>query len=251
MPGVNLEIEAVCDRGCVRENNEDMVLVGTITIRDGSQSLTKDVGSTDVLLCAVADGMGGQNAGEVASQAVIEKFSAAMYSLSASVDEIQLHEELTSIATNIHRDLIRNGLENGALKGMGSTLTGVLFHGGNQYSLHAGDSRLYRFRRGYLMQLTKDHSLREMSNDVNAPKNVIVNSFGGGEKFFIEISKISVQSGDIYLLCSDGLHDMITDDDIESIINQWKGKCSQWLIEEAKRRGGKDNISVVCMSLRE
>lgn len=243
------EVEAISDRGCVRGNNEDMILLGAKLLRDGRDVMQQELGGQDILLCAVADGMGGHNAGEVASQMVLEKLCSALPSTADCFDASSLKERITGICIAIHGDLLKSDEGNDKSKGMGTTLVGLLYHRGNLYSLNVGDSRLYRFRRGFLMQITKDHSLREVSGDDTIPSNIILNSFGAVEKFFIDIDDVSVLSGDIFILCSDGLSDMITDDEMEAIIKERQHSCCQYLVDAAKEKGGKDNVSVICAKI--
>ena len=111
--------------------------------------------------------------------------------------------------------------------------------------INIGDSRLYRFREGILSQLSRDHSLSEMTNNPDAPKNIIVNSFGAGQKIFFDFEDISTRilDSDILLLCSDGLTGELTDEEIEPILCQ--PDSIDILINQAKDHGGKDNISII------
>lgn len=246
---MKLEISAICDRGCVREHNEDMVLIGDDMFRDDSRQIAIDLDKSQKLFIAVADGMGGHNAGEVASEIVLQKMSEKIKTLEDGLTEKELAEKMSQWVEEIHSYILEEGKKDINKKGMGSTLIGVLFYNEMAYYINVGDSRLYRFRRGNLMQISRDHSLREMSGDVNIPSNIIVNSFGGGEGIFIDFARVGgkLLEGDTLLLCSDGLSDMLTDDEIEEILG--KENPIDKLLTEAKNKGGEDNISIVTVTI--
>lgn len=122
-------------------------------------------------------------------------------------------------------------------------MTGLLYYEGRLFFLHAGDSRLYRFRQGILMQISRDHSLRELSGNSEIPSNIIVNSFGGGRTFYVdfEIASRKVLGGDIFILCSDGVSDMLSDEEIEKVFAV--DGFEDALLRASKNKGGNDNIS--------
>lgn len=126
---------------------------------------------------------------------------------------------------------------------MGTTLVGLAYYEGDFYMLNCGDSRLYRMRQGQLCQLTTDHSLNKLLGS-DQHSNVITNCIGGGTKnSFLDLSKITddVKPTDIYLLCSDGLTDMVTDDKMESLLRN--GADANTLCQAAIDAGGLDNVS--------
>lgn len=242
---MRIRITAVSDKGCIRENNEDMVLVGKKLLRDSQLQGALEVDEQGLHILAVADGIGGQNAGEIASQMVLEQFQEKLSSVAPRLDETSFTSTIAGICRGIHRTLQAASAEDITRRGMGTTLIALLIYSGEFFMVNAGDSRLYRFRNGNLMQLSEDHSLRNISNNPDAPSNVIVNSFGGGDNFFVDVAPASkkVLLGDIFLLCSDGLSDMVSDEEIEEIMGQ-EGLETR-LLDCAKANGGKDNISYV------
>lgn len=250
---MKLKISAVSDRGCVREHNEDMVLIGDDIFRDDKRELVIDLKEKQAFFVAVADGMGGHNAGEVASELVLTKIAEKVKTLEEGLAEKDLADRFSIWAKEIHSFILEEGNKDVNKKGMGSTLIGVLFYNGKTYYINVGDSRLYRLRKGYLVQISKDHSLQEVMRSEEVQSNIILNSFGGGERIFIDFHPAGgvVLNGDILLLCSDGLSDMLTDDEIESILDNEKGDVAYKVLDEAKKKGGEDNISIVLIHLLE
>ncbi len=247
---MKLRITAVCDKGCVRENNEDMVLVGKKLLRDNRlQGAIESNKEHPIFIVAVADGMGGANAGEVASQMVLEMIRDGIYRLSSDLDVEALKSAITSLCLEAHQKVLNQGLADPVKQGMGTTLVGLLYYEGRLILINAGDSRLYRFRNGTLMQVSRDHSLRELSGNIVVPSNVIVNSFGGGNNFYVDVEPAGkkVLDGDIFFLCSDGVSDMLNDEEIEEILG--KEEFDDKLLEAAKDKGGKDNISYVVVEV--
>ncbi len=236
-----LAVEAVCDLGCKRTNNEDGILVGGGFIRDRRWSGLMKV-SEKPLVIAVADGMGGLDRGEEASEFVLTRLSGFLDRIPLDLDDDELFEVFRVFTEETHRAMPQ---------GSGSTLVGILFYGKGCYRFHAGDSRLMRFRDGALARLTRDHSLREMGGNPEAPSNVIVNALGGGETAFIETGRIEApMTGDRYILSSDGLHDLVSVSEAETLLRSGQPPADA-LLSEAKRRGGKDNISIVIIEVKE
>lgn len=248
---MQLKISAISDKGCVRDHNEDMVLIGDYIFRNQSKQVTVDFNKENgKYFIAVADGMGGHNAGEVASEIVLQRMREKIRSLGANLTEAELPDEISEWAKEIHRYILDEGNKDIARKGMGSTLIGVLFYNEMAYYINVGDSRLYRFRRGNLMQISRDHSLKEMTGNVNAPSNIIVNSFGGGQEIFLDFAPVGgkLLNEDILLLCSDGLSDRLANEEIEEILS--KENPVDKLLTGAKNKGGEDNISIALIYLK-
>jgi len=249
---MKLRITATCDKGCVRNNNEDMVLVGKKTFRDdrlqGAIELNED---HCIFLLAVADGMGGAKAGEVASQLLLEQLCARIYMLDAGHDEQALKAAVRTICMEIHQSILQMGHLDSAKTSMGSTLIALLYYEEKLYSINAGDSRLYRCRNKTLAQISQDHSMRELSSNYSAPSNIIFNSFGGGTSFFVDIESAGkkVLDGDMFLLCSDGVTAMLSDEEIEDILSQ-EG-YEDILLDRCKAKGGQDNISYILAECSE
>ena len=131
---------------------------------------------------------------------------------------------------------------------MGCTLTGVIWHYGKTYLVNAGDSRTYRFRDGFLRQLTTDETERGITGDNNASK-LLLNCIGGGCEGYLRISSLDgkLLPGDILLVCSDGLSDMVSDDAIEEALAN--GATAEDLFNMACEGGGVDNISIILASI--
>ncbi len=219
-------------------------------------------------LYVVADGMGGHASGEVASQMAIdtlrEFFSATSADPEATwpykMDKARGYEEnrlITSIKLANLR-IFEAAQRDPKLRGMGTTICGILIVDDGVLVAHVGDSRVYRVRDGKLDQLTEDHSLlndyikmKRLSEEeiANFPhKNVIVRALGMKESVKVDTLLDKPQPGDVYVLCSDGLCGPASDEEIREIVHaeskDIKGACSR-LIDRANQNGGPDNITVV------
>jgi len=240
-------VNAVSDKGCVRQNNEDRLLVQSFIFSNTGYSLEF---TTDTLaLFAVADGMGGQNAGEVAAEMTLESLSDFVTELSKNPIDLDVKSAFSAWVKQIHNTLLRIGQQDAEKKGMGTTLTGLLFLNNKFYWFNAGDSRLYRFRNCILKQISTDHSLAQAIGNKDLPSNIIVNSIGGGQNTFIDVEDITdfILDNDLYILCSDGITDMIDDNTIEKHLSPLQ---LQNMVEAAKQMGGKDNISVMTVEIQ-
>lgn len=247
---MKFRITAVCDVGCVRTNNEDMILVGKKIIRDDRLQGAIELNEQHpIFLIAVADGIGGANAGEVASQMVLESLLEKMHQLPFGLNIESLRSAVQMTCQEIHQSIVSAGVQDSSKSGMGSTLVALLWYEGTLYSVHAGDSRMYRFRNETLMQITEDHSMQKLIGNNEMPSNVIYNSFGGGSSFFVtvELAGKKALDGDMFLLCSDGVTDMLSDEEIEAILSH-EG-FEEALLEQAKAKGGRDNASYVLVEV--
>lgn len=227
-----LRYAARSDRGLVRSNNEDSVYAGA-------------------RLLALADGMGGHAAGEVASQLMI----AAL----AHLDDDEPGEDLLGkleAATREGNDTIADHVEEDPeLDGMGTTLTAILFSGNKLGLVHIGDSRAYLLRDDSLAQITRDDTFVQSLVDegritaeqahTHPQRSLIMRALTGNE---IEptLTVREARAGDRYLLCSDGLSDVVSDETIENTMREGsQDECADRLIELALRSGGPDNVTVV------
>lgn len=241
---MNLKIDAGCDVGCLRANNEDLVLIDRNILRDGQfQGIVELSEHQPILLLAVADGMGGANAGEIASQMVLEGIRDNFYKIPTGLDANTLKAILHSICQEIHQTIVASGRRDPTKTGMGTTLVVLLCYEKTFYSIHAGDSRMYHFRNEILTQITEDHSLQKLRNDSTIPANIIYNAFGGDQTFFTTINSIGVKvlNRDVFLLCSDGVSDMLSAEEIKALLS--KKNAGNALLGRCKEKGGKDNIS--------
>lgn len=237
--------EGFSHKGLVRNHNEDHVLLDDIIFTDDfcRRSFTKK----DTPVFAVADGLGGHRAGEVASREVLEHLKVFTENLSSDADIVTLREEFTGWVKDVHWHLVHLGDENPAYAGMGTTVCGLLFLHNGVFWIHAGDSRLYHYSGGKLVKLTQDHSQAALMNDPGIPSNMIANCIGAGQAPYIEVGEISnMATGDVLLLCSDGLSDMLDDNEIASLLGSGDART---LAEAANEKGGIDNISVVRLVL--
>ena len=163
------------------------------------------------------------------------------------IDEIEITSNSKQWAENTHRYILNKSNEMPNC-GMGSILR-LLFLGNGSSIEYRETARIYRYRSGILRQLTTDHSINQLTGDRSHASNQIYNSLGGGDSIFIDIKNLSGQilEEDIYLICSDGLYDMLTDDEIERIVTE--DQSVDALINAAKNAGGKDNVSVILLEI--
>lgn len=206
-------------------------------------------------LFAVADGMGGAQAGEVASHLAVEAFSDADPDASSP-------EELLRVTIKDANQRIFNLAQGDASRsGMGTTLTAALLRGEEISFGHVGDSRAYIWREGTLKQITNDHSLveelrrqgrlsREQAAD-HPQRSVITRALGPEPDVEVDTMTLRGRAGDVFLLCSDGLTTMLGDEDVTAIMRRDGDleKKARWLVRAANDRGGRDNITVVLFSL--
>ena len=235
---ISLHITAASRTGCVRHQNEDMILVGNHFIRNDEFQAHVELTKSDRLLIAVADGMGGHNRGDIASSDTLNNLHFFFHDLPTGFNEM-----IVDWLESINNFIASKGRADEQFKGMGTTLVALAYYEGEFYSMNCGDSRLYRLREGHLEQLTTDHSL---SNLLGTEKrtSVITNCIGGGcTSSYIDIVKMTtdIMLGDCYLLCSDGLSDMLKDENISAILSE--GGEANELCEAAIAHGGLDNVS--------
>ena len=239
----NLYVTASSWRGCVRSNNEDMILVGSSFIRNDDYKTRIELSDTKRTILAVADGLGGHNSGEVASSDTLHNLQFFFNDIPSGLDETGFREMIDEWLESINNIIDSKGRVDEQYRGMGTTLVGMGYYEGNFFTMNCGDSRLYRMRHGTLSQLTTDHSLNNLLGS-EKHSSVITNCIGGGtKKSFIDLVQITdnVHSGDIYLLCSDGLTDMLQDHKIELLLRE--GADAGGLCEAAIEAGGLDNVS--------
>jgi len=225
----------------------------------------------DTNLYAVCDGMGGHNAGEVASKMAIETLHAFIAKSHGEEKDItwpyglepSLSFEANRLKTAIklaNKRIFKAADNREDYTGMGTTLVAALVNDGTLTVGNAGDSRCYMVRAGKLTQLTRDDSwvsaawaegiLSSAEIDRHPLRNVITKAVGAKDNIELETSEHELAAGDIILLCSDGLHAMITDDQILALLHPLPGsleKTADVLIDAANEAGGKDNVSVVLL----
>lgn len=251
---MKIDIQAICDKGRVRENNEDALSIGGTFLRDDAINLTVDVQENSVFYLLVSDGMGGHEKGEEASEITLEELKEQF-----AMNEIQpktFSDDMNEAGKYISFKLNNAAYDQGQLKPMGCTLTGVVWHYGKIYLVNAGDSRTYRFRGGILRQLTTDQTERGITGNPQASK-ALLNCIGGGLTGTILTDDITnkIIDDDVLLICSDGLTDMLTDDEIEALLNEgvttdgMESGLAEKMKEKACEAGGYDNVSIIMAKL--
>ena len=245
-----IEITGQTDIGSVRAHNEDTI---------GS--------NTDIGLAVLADGMGGHRGGEVASaitvSTVLEKLGDRLKTIKSAEPQEHSQYSQESIAVldviyEANTNVFNASSENSQYRGMGTTVVVLLFYDNRFTVAHVGDSRLYRLRDGELEQITRDHSLMQELIDrgfytpeqarKSLNKNLVTRAVGIEETVEIDVLEDVAHPDDIYLLCSDGVTDMIDDDVIKKIIIDNSDNLDQTaaeLIRVSNEAGGKDNISAM------
>ncbi|MBP6404176.1 MAG: Stp1/IreP family PP2C-type Ser/Thr phosphatase [Proteobacteria bacterium] len=241
---MNYEFCLRTDPGLARENNEDSVTIDEPT-----------------RLGILADGMGGYNAGEIASgmaTAFIKSELGRWLSQAgrhANAKEVRRAMEIC--VDNANRSIFNAANSNPQYSGMGTTLVLGVFQDTRLMLGHIGDSRCYRLRDGEFVQITKDHSLLQEQMDAglitpeqaatSTNKNLVTRALGVEDAVLLEVNEHRVEPGDVYLMCSDGLSDMVDNDNIAQLLATdvpLEQKVVQ-LIDAANANGGRDNISVL------
>lgn len=247
---IELYISAASKTGCVRSQNEDMILVDNQFIRDDSYRKQAVLDNDDRLIVAVADGMGGHNRGDIASNDVLHNLQYFFYDIPSSLSAGDFNEAIVGWLESINNYVASKGRADEQFKGMGTTLVGFSYYNHDFYSMNCGDSRLYRFRNHKLVQLTTDHSLSNMVVGEKR-KNVITNCIGGGcISSYIDMVQMTddVIPGDIFMLCSDGLTDMLPDEAISILLEQ--NADADTLCSAAIEAGGFDNVSCCVITVK-
>ncbi len=251
--GIALEIATATDPGMVRSHNEDSI--GT---------------DSDIGLAVLADGMGGYNAGEVASGIAVAMLTTEMKQALDSHDPHGIDGSGEILAEKFVRDnsakanaaIYQTAKSQPQYSGMGTTLVVALFFDNRMTVGHIGDSRLYRLRGDALEQITRDHSLLQEQIDsgmitkeqarYSQNKNLVTRAVGIDPEVETEIHTYPVQRGDIYLLCSDGLSDMVPDEEIHATLTTLQSNlplAAKQLVQLANDCGGRDNISVILVRI--
>ena len=246
---IKMDIMAASRVGCVRHQNEDMILVGHHFLRNDYFKTQVELTNQERYLIAVADGMGGHNRGDVASNDVMRNLHFYFNDLPTGLGPSEFNETIVEWLDAINNYVASKGRADEQFKGMGTTLVGLAFYEGQFYSMNCGDSRLYRYRGGVLEQLTTDHSLSNMLGSAKH-SSAITNCIGGGcTSSYIDMVQMTgdILTDDIYMLCSDGLTDMIPDEQIASMLAS--GADVNSLCDAANEAGGYDNISCCIIKL--
>jgi len=245
---------SLSDVGKVRKNNEDSILAVEWVASFGSKP-------SSVLLCAVADGVGGARKGEVASALTLQTVIAET-SLQIVGSGTELGGVLRTAIEAANEAVVKYGMDHRESEGLSTTIVATIISGKTAHVAHAGDSRAYLINRGGIKQLTKDDS--EVQELVDAGKitadearrypgrNVITRAVGAASDIRVNVTSIELQPGDRILLCSDGLWEPVSKEDLHKIVLQSANPqlaCNQ-LVSMANQRGGGDNISVIIVEMQ-
>jgi len=248
----SLYMAGLSDTGLARDHNEDAI------------SWDAERG-----LALLADGMGGHKAGDVASRLCLESLNDYLLPSLGKPLRLRPNKGVSKHATLARRAANRaNGAvfefaeQNPECRGMGTTLVLAMFFDDRVVLAHVGDSRIYRLRGNELQAVTADHSLvRELLDkgviseeeaEDNPYSHVITRAVGVRKRVQVEVQELEARPGDVYLLCSDGLSDLVPDEDIGSTLQAAMGswdRAAQRLIDLANQHGGRDNISVVLVAV--
>jgi protein phosphatase len=236
----SLEIVTRTDAGRVRPHNEDAVF-----------------GDAAAGLVILADGMGGYNAGEVASGLATMMLRTELPKALAAGGKVSPGAVLPAEIGLVNAAILRAAESQPRYAGMGTTLVVAVFRDDQMTVAHVGDSRLYRWRNGELRLLTRDHSVLQEQLDSgiitaeqarqSRNRNLLTRALGVDPVVEPELAEHAVEPGDVYLLCSDGLNDMVEDGDIAAMLvsqSERLAACAAELVRAANDRGGRDNVSV-------
>jgi len=243
-----IKIAGVTDAGLSREHNEDSI------------GFDEKIG-----VAVLADGMGGHQAGEVASHMAVESVLARMRKLSRSkhcqsLSDRQLLNFVTKTIRFSNKLIYDASEQNAERNGMGTTLVAATVLGSRFYAGHVGDSRIYLYRNQNLKRITKDHSLlqdlidkgfytEEEARNANVG-HIVTRALGTTDDVKVDTIRFTLKQNDLLLICSDGLSDMVSNDMIRNTLTQNAANLNltaQALVDQANEMGGKDNISVILM----
>ncbi len=241
---MSFEFFHAVDTGRARSNNEDSVAL------DEANALV-----------VLADGMGGYNAGEVASSMatafICSEMGRWLHETAGRANDAEVRRAMDICVDNANRAIFNAANANPQYAGMGTTLVVAVFREGQLRLGHVGDSRAYRLRGGQMTQITRDHSLLQEQIDAglitpeqaafSANKNLVTRAVGVEDTVLLETHLHEVQAGDLYLMCSDGLSDMLDDAAMAKLLqaNDALASVGQALIAAANEAGGRDNIALV------
>ena len=251
-----LEFASLSDTGKVRSSNEDAVAL-----------------APQLQLAILADGMGGYNAGEVASGMACALLKNELEQELGTPDAPRpakpggteapgLHDLLQAAIARTNSAIYQLAQSQSQYNGMGTTLVLTIFNGADITVAHLGDSRLYRLRNKLLTQVTSDHSVLQAQIDagiltpeqakLSQNKNLVTRALGIEPEVQAEIHTWPTEAGDIYLLCSDGLSDMLDDNALQTILQNYGHElqlCANQLIAGANQNGGRDNVSAILIKV--
>jgi len=259
MAGVTMNVSGLTDVGRARETNEDAFEIADLQTGAPIDVMRIaryiDVGDHGVLL-ALSDGMGGHQAGEVASALVLESLRRALYT---DPGQRPVKDKLEDAVLRANR-AVKNAALEAKHHGMAATLTAIVVHGVEAYITEVGDSRAYLLREGRLRQITRDQSLVQLMVDSGTmtpeeakkspSKNVILQAVGLKSELRVAIARLALRNKDRLMLCSDGVTNLVSDDELRQIlIDSDPRMACETMIALANERGGDDNETAIVADL--
>ncbi|MDQ3334574.1 MAG: protein phosphatase 2C domain-containing protein [Myxococcota bacterium] len=259
MAGVTMNVSGLTDVGRARQTNEDALEIADLqtgrTIDVMRIARLIDVSDHGVLL-ALSDGMGGHQAGEVASALVLESLRRALHT---DPHQRPVKDKLEDAVLRANR-AVKNAALEAKHHGMAATLTAILVHGVEAYITEVGDSRAYLLREGRLRQITRDQSLVQLMVDSGAmtpaearkspSKNVILQAVGLKSELRVAIARLALRSKDRLMLCSDGVTNLVSDEELRQILMDSDPRAAcETMIALANDRGGDDNETAIVADL--
>lgn len=240
----NFKSSGLTDTGQVRENNEDA---------------WKVIPESNVFV--LADGMGGHTAGEIAAQEAVDRYASFIVEKQAVLNPSSAKQLLSDVIKDVNSNVFRLARADRELRGMGTTICCGIFLEEQLFFAHVGDSRIYRFRDSKLKQLTDDHSLvqelielgelnKRQAKEFNQ-RNIITKAIGTEPNVEPSVDSCGIRPGDIIMMCTDGLSDLLSNKEIEKILNLTTDieHKTELFVQSANRRGGLDNITVILLEV--
>lgn len=253
---MHIRVFGQSDVGRRRALNEDNLLIADLTNRVVNARGWYEIGPRGVLL-SVCDGMGGSAAGEVASAMAVDNIYQQMLTVTPGEDQEQVGGAIDRAVRVANQQIFQNGNRTPGRRGMGTTCTLALILNSGMFFGQVGDSRAYVLRGGRLVQVTKDQSLvnkliedghiTEEEARTHEHRNVILQALGTENKVTVDLTFVPIRKGDILLLCSDGLTNMVRDDVIHYVLSSASEPfhACEALVQLANEAGGADNITVI------
>jgi PPM family protein phosphatase len=226
--------------GRVRSANEDLYLVGDRIGRDPIEGWSGTLAGGHGW-AVIADGMGGHEGGKMASRIVVD-------AIAESIDRVRDEADVTSMIAHANRRLFAEMFSGEGRPGMGTTIVGVLYFDREALVFNVGDSRAYELRRGQMLQLSRDDTLNPDRGRRGGRSHALTQSLGGTTKPLAlrpHIRRLSLEDHVGVLLCSDGLSDMVQEEEIGRVLSSHSDEPAERLVAAALDAGGKDNVTVI------
>lgn len=241
-----MQIYGKSDKGMIRDTNQD--------------SFAFEALSPTAFFAVVCDGMGGANAGNVASEYAVRVIKDYLFrSYRMGMSSVQIENIMRSAVYSANTEVYEAANKDENMRGMGTTVVLLLIEGATGYILHIGDSRAYSYSTGYLSQITVDHSLVQNMIDsgeitpdeakIHPSKHIITRALGVTDEVHGDLDFADLSHGDIMLLCSDGLSNYVSNEEIAKTLDDFDENVASRLIDKANAGGGGDNITAVVIKI--